>query len=334
MAVANKDARAATGIDADTLRAMYRHILRARLLDERIWVLNRQGRARFWVSGIGHEAIQVALGMSLRPGRDWVVPYYRDLALSMVLGMTPRDHLLSALAKAADPNTGGRQMPAHFSSRRLNVVSTGSSVATQLLHATGVALATKIRGEDAVTATTVGEGGTSEGDFHEALNFAATRRLPVVFVVENNGYAISVPTDRQMPTRDVADRAAGYGMPGVVVDGTDPIRSYRCCVEAVARARSGGGPTLIEAKVPRLTSHSSDDDHRRYRSEDDLEAERLHDCLSGFGRTLDELRVLTPRAAQAVRAELEAELDQATADAEQADDPPAETVGLHVLADR
>ena len=333
MVVANKDARAVTGLGADTLRAMYRHILRARLLDERIWVLNRQGTARFWVSGIGHEAIQVALGMSLRPGLDWVVPYYRDLALSMVLGMTPRDHLLSALAKASDPNTGGRQMPAHFSSRRLNIVSTGSSVATQLLHATGVALATRIRGEDAVTVTTVGEGGTSEGDFHEALNFAATRQLPVVFVVENNGYAISVPTDKQMPTRDVADRAAGYGMPGVVVDGADPIRSYRCCADAVARARAGGGPTLIEAKVPRLTSHSSDDDQRRYRSEEDLEAERHLDCLGSYARTLEELGVLSAKAAQVIRAGLEAELDQATAEAEAAAEPEAETIGRHVLAD-
>jgi len=127
-----------TGIEAETLRAMYRHMLRARLLDERIWLLNRQGVVPFWVSGMGQEAIQVGLGMHLRPGVDWVAPYYRDLALSLVLGMTPRDHLLAAFAKAADPNTGGRQMPAHYSSRRLNIVSSGSVVATQLITPPGL----------------------------------------------------------------------------------------------------------------------------------------------------------------------------------------------------
>jgi 2-oxoisovalerate dehydrogenase E1 component alpha subunit len=331
--VANRDVRAATGIDAGTLRAMYRHMLRARLLDERLWVLNRQGAVRFWVSGIGQEAIQVALGMHVRPGVDWVAPYYRDLALTLVLGMTPRDHLLAALARADDPSTGGRQMPAHYSSRRLNIISSGSVVATQLLHAAGVALASRIRGEDAVTVVTTGEGATSEGDFHEALNFAAIHHLPVVFVVQNNGLAISVPVSKQMPTPDVADRAAGYAIPGVVVDGADPVACYRRCGEAVARARAGEGPTLIDAKVPRLTSHSSDDDQRRYRTEAALETDRRHDCLGSFARRLDELGLLSARAEEAMRAELMAELDQATAEAEAAPEPEPETLPLHVLGD-
>jgi 2-oxoisovalerate dehydrogenase E1 component alpha subunit len=331
--VAKKDVRAATGVDADSLLAMYRHMLRSRLLDERMWVLNRSGRAPFWISGMGHEAIQVALAMHLRPGTDWVVPYYRDLALTLAMGMTPRDHLLAALGKADDPNTGGRQMPAHFSCRRLNIVTTGSAVATQLLHAAGVALASKIRGEDAVTVTTVGEGATSEGDFHEALNFAATRRLPVVFVVENNGYAISVPLDKQMPTPDVADRARGYGIPALVVDGSDPVRCYLRAGEAVARARRGQGPTLLEAKVIRLTSHSSDDDQRRYRTPEDLEAERQKDCLAVFGRLLDELGVLGVSDAQRMRAELQAEVNTATDEADAADDPAPESALLHVVAE-
>ena len=332
MAVA-KGGRAIAGVDAEVLRTMYRHMLRARLLDERMWVLNRQGRAPFWISGMGHEAVQVAMGMHLRPGIDWVVPYYRDLALTLVLGMTPLDHLLSALGRADDPNAGGRQMPAHFGCRRLNIVSTGSSVATQLLHAAGVALASKIRGEDAVTVTAVGEGATSEGDFHEALNFAATRRLPVVFLVENNGYAISVPVDRQMPTPDVADRAAGYGIPGVVVDGADPVSCYLRCGEAVTRAQRGEGPTLIEAKVQRLTSHSSDDDQRRYRTAASLEAERLRDCVLVFARSLEDQGVLPADLAQRIRAELQAELDAATLDAESAPEPAPETALLHVVAD-
>jgi len=331
--VANRDAQAVTGIDADTLRAMYRHMLRARLLDERMWVLNRQGLVRFWVSGMGQEAIQVALGLSIRPGSDWVAPYYRDLALTLVLGMTPRDHLLAAMARATDPNTGARQMPAHYSSRRLNIISSGSVVATQLLHAAGIALASRIRGEDAVTVVTTGEGATSEGDFHEALNFAAIHRLAVVFVVQNNGLAISVPTSKQMPTLDVADRAAGYGIPGVVVDGTDPVASHRVCAEAVTRARAGEGPTLIDAKVPRLTSHSSDDDQRRYRSEESLETDRRHDCIGVYAARLAELGVLSAKAADAMRAELQAEIDAATAEAEAAPEPDPATLGLHVLGD-
>ena len=333
MVVANRDVRGVTGIDAGTLRAMYRHMLRARLLDERVWLLNRQGVVPFWVSGMGQEAIQVGLGMHLRPGVDWVAPYYRDLALSLVLGMTPRDHLLAAFAKAADPSTGGRQMPAHYSSRRLNIVSSGSVVATQLIHATGVALASKIRGEDAVTVATTGEGATSEGDFHEALNFAAIHDLPVVFLVENNGLAISVPASKQMNTHDVADRAAGYGIPGVVVDGADPVASYQQCGEAIARARAGQGPTLIDAKVQRLTSHSSDDDQRRYRTEEALETDRRNDCLVNYARRLAELGVLTSRAEAAMRAELVAELDLATAEAEVAADADPASLLLHVLGD-
>ena len=333
MVVANKDVRAATGVDAGTLRTIYRHMLRSRLLDERMWILNRQGLAPFWISGMGHEAVQVAMALHLRPGVDWLAPYYRDLAMTLVLGITPREQLLAALARADDPATGGRQMPAHFSSRRLNIVSTGSAVATQLLHAAGVALASRMRGEDAVTVACVGEGATSEGDFHEAVNFAATHRLPVVFLVENNGYAISVPIAKQMPTPDVADRARGYGIPGVVVDGCDPVLCYLRCGEAVARARRGRGPTIIEAKVLRLTSHSSDDDQRRYRTTEALEAERQRDCLIAFGHRLAGLGVLTPSAAEAMRVELLAEVDQATLEAEAAPEPRPETALLHVVGE-
>jgi len=247
--------------------------------------------------------------------------------------MTPRDQLLAALAKADDPNTGGRQMPAHFGCRRLQIITTGSVVATQFIHAAGIALAAKIRGEDAVTVVTTGEGATSEGDFHEALNFAATHRLAVVFVVEDNGLAISVPTTQQMPTADVSDRAAGYGIPGVVVDGSDPVASYLVCGEAVARARAGHGPTLIDAKVPRLTSHSSDDDQRRYRSAEALANDRAHDCVGCFAARLDEQGVLSARDEEAMRAELLAELDVATAEAEEAPDPEPESVLLHVLGE-
>ena len=332
MAVTKTVSRDEAGLDADTLRALYRHMLRSRLLDERVWVLNRQGRAPFWISGMGHEAVQVAFAMNLRPGYDWVAPYYRDLALTLVLGMTPRDHLLSVLAKADDPNSGGRQMPAHYSCRRLNIISTGSAVGTQLLHAAGIALASRMRSEDAVTFTSCGEGGTSEGDFHEALNFAATHRLAVVFVIENNGFAISVPWEKQMPIPNVADRAVAYGVPGLVVDGEDPMACFRTARDAVTHARSGEGPVLVEAKVLRLTSHSSDDDQRRYRSPEELDAEKQRDCILRFRAQLEDLGVLAPGDADEMRAELVRELDRAQEEAEAAPLPEPETALRHVLA--
>ena len=333
MAVTRTDAKDHAGLDAETLRTMFRHMLRSRLLDERMWVLNRQGRAPFWISGMGHEAVQVAFGMNLRPGYDWVAPYYRDLALTLVLGMTPKDHLLSVLAKADDPNSGGRQMPAHYGCHRFNIISTGSPVGTQLLHAAGIALASRMRGEDAVTFTSIGEGGSSEGDFHEALNFAAIHRLAVLFVVENNGYAISVPWEKQMPTPDVADRAKAYGIPGVVVDGGDAMACYRVAREATERARNGEGPTLVEAKVLRLTSHSSDDDQRRYRDLEMLEAEKLQDGVPRFRAQLEELGVLNPGDVEEMRAELVRELDAALEEADAAPLPDPSTVMRHVYAE-
>ena len=333
MAVTRTGAKDQAGLDAETLRTMFRHMLRSRLLDERMWVLNRQGRAPFWISGMGHEAVQVAFGMNLRPGYDWVAPYYRDLALTLVMGMTPKDHLLSVLAKADDPNSGGRQMPAHYGCHRFNIISTGSPVGTQLLHATGIALASRMRGEDAVTFTSIGEGGSSEGDFHEALNFAAIHRLAVLFVVENNGYAISVPWEKQMPTPDVADRAQAYGIPGVVVDGGDAMACYRVAREATERARNGEGPTLVEAKVLRLTSHSSDDDQRRYRDLEMLEAEKLQDGVPRFRGQLEELGVLNPGDFEEMRAELVRELDAALDEADAAALPDPSTVMRHVYAE-
>ena len=333
MAVADSETANREGLDATTLRTFYRHMLRSRVLDERMWVLNRQGRAPFWISAMGHEAIQAAVGMNMRPDHDWLAPYYRDLTLTLALGMTPRDHILSVLGKAEDPNSGGRQMPAHYGCRAHNIITTGSPVTTQLLHATGIALAQKMRGEDAVTVTSLGEGSTSGGDFHEALNFAATHHLPVVFVVENNGYAISVPLEKQMPTPRVSDRALAYGIPGVHVDGNDAIACYRAAEAALARARAGEGPTLLEARVHRLTSHSSDDDQRRYRSEEDLEAERRMDCVPLFRSMLEDIGVLTAGEYDTLRAELVAEVDEATAYAENAPDPSPDTALLHVYGE-
>ena len=330
MAVTESAPPAALDLGPDTLREMYRAMVLGRLLDERIIILNRQGRAPFAISGQGHEATQVGIGYALRRDYDWVVPYYRDLSLVLVMGMSPLDQLLAALGKAGDPNSGGRQMPAHYSSRAHNIVTGGSSVATQILHAVGVGLAFRYRGEDRVVVTACGEGGTSEGDWHEGLNWAAIHRLPVIFLVENNAFAISVPQAKQMAVAHVADRAAGYGIPGVCVDGGDVLAVHQVAVEAVARARRGEGPTLIEAHCVRLQSHSSDDDQRRYRAVDDLLDLRTHDPLDRFRADLESARVLSPDQAAQVRADCLAEIDQAQEIADAAPVPDPATALRHV----
>ncbi|HEY6378525.1 MAG TPA: thiamine pyrophosphate-dependent dehydrogenase E1 component subunit alpha [Candidatus Dormibacteraeota bacterium] len=331
--IPSTESAAPPGLDSELLRQMLRHMVRARVLDERMWVLNRQGRAPFVISCQGHEAAQVGMAMALRPGHDWLAPYYRDLALTLVMGMTPRDHLLATLARADDPNSGGRQMPSHFGCRRLNIITGGSPVATQVLHAAGAALASRVRGEDAVAFTSLGDGSTSEGDFHEGLNFAAVHNLPLVCLVENNGFAISVPWEKQSHTKNVADRALGYNIPGVVVDGGDVVACHLAAVEAVARGRRGEGPTLIEATVARLTPHSSDDDDRPYKSREQLAEEKAHDCLRRFRAQLEQHGVIAEGHYDQLRREAMDEVDRALEEAEAAPLPTPESTLLHVTAE-
>ena len=333
MAITESAPAEVSGLGRDQLRAMYRDAVLGRLLDERILVLNRQGRAPFAISGQGHEATQVGVGYALRRGHDWLVPYYRDLTLTLVMGMEPKDHLMASLGKAKDPNSGARQMPSHYSSRAHNIVTTGSPVATQILHAVGIAEAFRYRHEDKVVVVSVGEGGTSEGDWHEGLNWAAIHQLPVVFLVENNGFAISVPQSLQMAVAHVADRGPGYGMPGVVVDGGDALEVYRAASAAVDRARRGGGPTLLEALCVRLQSHSSDDDQRRYRSADDLAEMRRHDPVERFRSELERMGALTEGDAAEIRAECQRLIESAQEEAELAPGPDPSTALLHVYGE-
>ncbi|MHB1525313.1 MAG: thiamine pyrophosphate-dependent dehydrogenase E1 component subunit alpha [Candidatus Dormibacteria bacterium] len=333
MAITESAPAEVSQLSQDQLRAMYRHAVLGRLLDERILVLNRQGRAPFAISGQGHEAAQAGVGYALRRGHDWLVPYYRDLTLTLVMGMEPRDHLMAALGKAQDPSSGARQMPSHYSSRAHNIVTTGSSVATQILHAVGIAHAFRYRHEDKVVLVAVGEGGTSQGDWHEGLNWAAIHHLPVVFLVENNGFAISVPQSRQMAVAHVADRATAYGMPGLVVDGGDALQVYRAAREAVERARSGGGPTLLEALCVRLQSHSSDDDQRRYRSAEDLAEMRRHDPVERFRSELEGMGVLAEGAAAAIRTDCQRVIEAAQEEADLAPVPDPATALLHVYGE-
>jgi len=324
---------ASVGLTDGDLVAMYRTVALARAVDERMWILNRAGRIPFVISGQGHEGAQVGLAWPLRRGTDWIAPFYRSIATCLAFGMTARDLMLAQYAKASDPGSGGRQMPGHYSSAEHNLVSVSSPVATQILHAVGIALAAKIRGTDQVAVAIMGEGSSNQGDVHEALNFAAIHRLPFVLIVENNGYAISVPVERQVSVRDVAMRAAGYGIPGVVVDGTDVLACYAAGREAVERARSGGGPTLIEAKVTRLTAHSSDDQQTKYRSEDDLAEGRAHDPLPIFRAQLRDAGVLTDAVESALGAEIDELVEDATDFSESEADPDPATAMDWVFSD-
>jgi len=321
----------ALGLTPDDLLAMYRTMLTARLVDEAAFRLNRQGKAPFVVPVSGHEGCQIGTAWALERGRDVWVPYYRDLGVVLVAGMSPYEVFLGLFAKADDPTSGGRQMPAHWSSRRLGIISGSSVIGTQVPHAAGIAYAVKYRGEDAVVATWFGEGATSEGDWHEGLNFAGIHRLPLIFVCENNRYAISVEQSKQMAVANVADRAPAYGFPGVVVDGNDVLACFAAMKEAVARARAGQGPTLIECKTYRFQPHTSDDDDRSYRSREEVEEARRNDPVSLFAGYLTGQGLARDEEIASMAEELKADLDADIDKAWNAADPDPSTLTRHVF---
>ncbi|PID00362.1 MULTISPECIES: thiamine pyrophosphate-dependent dehydrogenase E1 component subunit alpha [unclassified Sporosarcina] len=304
--------------DEDVLQ-MYETMLMARRLDERMWLLNRAGKIPFVISCQGQEAAQVGASFALNNEKDWIAPYYRDMGVVLHFGMTPKDLMLSAFAKAEDPNSGGRQMPGHFGQRKNRILTGSSPVTTQLPHAVGVALAAKMNKEDFITFVTLGEGSSNQGDFHEGMNFAGVHKLPTVIMVENNKYAISVPLEKQMACENVSDRAIGYGMPGYTVDGRDPLTVYEVVKKAADRARNGEGPTLVEAVCYRLTAHSSDDDQRQYRDAEELEDERKQDPLLSFIHYLKEVNVLTDEKYEEIEERVKLQVDEATEYAELAE---------------
>ena len=321
-----------TDLDENILTEWFHYMLLGRQVDYRFQVLNRQGRAPFIISCAGHEAAQIGVGWPLKPKYDWLAPYYRDVVLCMRMGVTPLDLMLSVLAKAGDPASGGKQTPGHFSDSRLNITSGGSPVATQMVRGAGVAYALKMDGTDKVLLTCYGEGAGAEGDAHEAFNFAAIYELPEVFVCENNGFAISTPFRKEYAIDYVAQRAAGYGFPGVTVDGRDPVTCYVVSKEAVARARAGDGPTLIECLVDRLGAHSSEDDQRRYRSQEEIDLLAQSDCLERFKKQLIDEGVLKAKQVTEYEEQVKAEVAAATTQGMQADDPRPEDALTNVYA--
>ncbi|MFN8635102.1 MAG: thiamine pyrophosphate-dependent dehydrogenase E1 component subunit alpha [Chloroflexota bacterium] len=307
-------------LGADSIR-MYRLMLLTRAFDDRVNLLAHQGRIGISASTRGHEAAQVASAWVVRAGQDVVYPYYRDIAVAFTLGITPLDLFLGALDRAGEPFSGARQMPFHFTSPRLRMPTPSTSIATHIPHAVGAALASKIRREDAVTFCWFGDGATSKGDFHEGLSFAAIHRLPIVFICENNQYAISAPLALQLPVQGVAERASGYGMPAERCDGMSVQETYAAVTNAAERARAGEGPSLVEALVYRLAPHTSHDDDTRYRSREEVAAwearepvGRLRDELLEFGR-------LDQDGDAALQAEVADEISQALAAAEAAPEP-------------
>lgn len=309
----------ALGLDDDQVLAMYRIMLAARKLDERMWALNRQGQVPFVVSATGHEGTQVGAAFALDPTVDWSLPYYRDTAFSLALGVSPHDIFLGAFSKATDPASGGRQMPNHWSEPDLHIFTHSSVIGTQYPHGCGIAYHLMSEEIPGVVFVSSGEGGTSEGDWHEAMNFAGIHKLPMIFMVENNLYAISVPITEQV-AGTVAGRGAGYDMPGVAVDGNDALSVYAVAAAAVERARNGEGPTLIEAKTYRYYAHTSDDDDMVYRSAEEIETWRRKDPIARLRQYLVESRLLDEASETRIESEVADEIAAAVADAKAAPD--------------
>ncbi|MHB1482835.1 MAG: thiamine pyrophosphate-dependent dehydrogenase E1 component subunit alpha [Bellilinea sp.] len=320
-------------LSSETKLEMYWMMLLSRRLDERAWVLHRQGKIAFHISGIGQEAAQVGAAYALRRGEDWVTPYYRDLAMMICLGYTPRDFMLALMGKKGEPTSGARQMPSHWSMRKANAVSHSAPVSTQCPHAAGIGLGIKMRKEDKVVLTSLGEGSTSQGEWYEAVNWAAIHQLPVIFLVENNQYAISVPADKQMAVASAADKACGMGLRGISVDGTDVFSVYRVVAEAVADARAGKGPTLIEALMYRITPHSSDDDDRTYRSREEVDEAKKKDPLIVGRRSLEEEGLIDQARIEEMEARARELIDEAVQFAEKMEYPSVEDALFPVYAE-
>jgi 2-oxoisovalerate dehydrogenase E1 component len=340
------DLEIALDIDRDALLRVYRLMLLSRKLDDKEIQLKHQSKIFFQISGAGHEAIQIAAGLTLKPGYDWFFPYYRDRALCLQLGITPLEMLLAAVGSSLDPSSGGRQMPSHWGDPALNIVSGSSPTGTQVLHAIGAGDASLIysrvaaiedRGSrfkaDEIVFTSLGEGTTSEGEFWEAISTACLRHLPVLFLIEDNGYAISVPVAFQTPGGDISRLVRSF--PGLYVDsidGTDFLASLRAMRTAAAHVRERKGPAFVHARVIRPYSHSLSDDERLYKTPAEREAEARRDPLVRLSELLKTRRLANDRDFAAMLEDVEREINDAATEALQAPQPARETATLWVYS--
>jgi len=345
-----------SGLSPRQLVEIYRLMVLSRRIDDREILLKRQQKIFFQISAAGHEALQVGAALAMRPGYDWFFPYYRDRALCLALGVTPDEMLLQAVGAATDPASGGRQMPTHWSSRALNIVSSSSATASQLLHAVGCSeagryfsrhpeAAEKVAGDyrafrdlkfhsDEVVFTSLGEGSTSQGEFWEALNTAANRKLPVVFCVEDNGYAISTPVEVSMPGGNISRLVANHpNFHFAEVDGTDPEATFLAFQAAVAHCRAGKGPAFVHGHCIRCYSHSLSDDDRLYRTQAEREADALRDPIAKLQMRLLREGILTDEEITALENSLDHEVAEAAERALQAPLPKVDSITSHVYSD-
>jgi 2-oxoisovalerate dehydrogenase E1 component len=343
-------------LSSQELIQIYRLMYLSRRIDDREILLKRQQKTFFQISAAGHEAFQVAAGLALRPGYDWFFPYYRDRGLCLTVGVTPADMFLQAVGAGTDPASGGRQMPTHWSSRELNIVSTSSSTATQVLHAVGCAeagryfsrhpeAAARVEGDyrayrdvkfhgDEVVLTCIGEGSTSQGEFWEALNTASNRRLPVIFMVEDNGYAISVPVEVNTPGGNISRLVANFPhFHFEEVDGTDPVESLRAFQRAADHCRAGLGPAFVHGHCIRIYSHSLSDDDKLYRSNAEREADAMRDPIAKMQMRLLRENILTTEQINALEKELEREAAEAADRALGAPLPELSSIPKHVYSE-
>lgn len=332
------------GISKELLLNAYQNMYLSRKLDKKMLILLKQGKSFFHIGCMGHEAIQTATAFALEKGRDWAYPYYRGQSLCLGLGMTADEILYSFLSKEADPNSGGRQMPQHYGHDALNIPTQSSPTGTQYLQAVGCALggmrdfAKRKNGESAkgmdVTVVTSGDGTTSQGDFHEALNWASREKAPVIFLVEDNHYAISVPVESQTANGKIANLGRGYdNLKTVEVDGCDFVASYYTVSQAIQRAREGHGPTLIVADVVRLLPHSSSDDQRKYRPSQELEADAKRDPILRLENQLKHNGVATQAEIDGIISAVDDEVEQSAERADAAPMPARETAKKWVLSE-
>jgi len=328
----------------------------SRRIDDREILLKRQQKTFFQVSGAGHEAFQVGAALALKPGYDWFFPYYRDRGLCLALGVTPTDMFLQAVGAGTDPASGGRQMPTHWSSRELHIVSTSSSTATQVLHAVGCAeagryfsrhpdAAARAEGDyrafhevtfhdDEVVLTCIGEGSTSQGEFWEALNTASNRKLPVIFMIEDNGYAISVPVEINTPGGNISRLVANFpNFHFEEVDGTDPEASLRAFQRAAEHCRAGAGPAFVHGHCVRIYSHSQSDDDKLYRSASEREADAMRDPIAKLQMRLLRENILTAEQINALEKQLEREAAEAADRALEAPLPEIASIPRHVYSE-
>jgi 2-oxoisovalerate dehydrogenase E1 component len=320
-------------LNREVLIDVYKKMLTSRIMDEKTLILLRQGKAFFHIGGSGHEAAQIAAALAMKPGYDWAYPYYRDIAFALQYGSTPEHIFLETLHRAGGRSSGGRQMPSHYGDKELRIIAQSSPTGTQYLQAVGTALGAVKDGTDEVVYVSSGEGATSEGEFHEALNWASREKLPVIFLIQDNKLAISVTVREQTAGESVYELVKGYtGLHRYHVDGTDFFASYRTAREAVAIARKGGGPSIIVADVVRLLPHSSSDDHRKYRATEDIELDLKRDPIPKLEDYLLKSEMLTEVQIDEIRAEIKRFVDDSADAAEAHPLPAAETAMLNVYA--